>query len=251
MAKRLSGTKTASSVISPPALLPAPATEFVGTASDPALPEDLALALLKHSDLRPETLEALSKNAGVMKGRKLKLALVAHPRTPRHVSLPMLRHLFTFDLMQVALLPAVPADIKKAADEALVTRLESISYGERLTLARRASGRVAEALLRDKEAKVVRTALENARLTEAAVVKALMRTASSAVFVEAVCRHAKWSLRREVRIALLRNEKTPLARALEYARSLSPALVRDILHNSRLSARVKTFLEKEFVHGKN
>lgn len=218
---------------------------LVAAAADSNLTEDRALALLKRPELPAAVLEALSKNSSLMKSRKPRLTLVSHPRTPRHVSLPMLRHLFTFDLMQVALLPVVPADLKKAAEEALITRLESISYGERLTLARRASGAVAGALLQDKEARVIRAALENSRLTEVTMVKPLMRTACPAALVEAACRHPKWSVRREVRIALLRNEKTPLARALEYARSLPPPLVREILHSSRLPARIKAGLMKE------
>ena len=76
-----------------------------------------ALALLKHSDLPTQALDRLSRNSGIMKSRKVKLALVEHPRTPRHISIPMVRHLFTFDLMQVALTPVVPADIKMAAEE--------------------------------------------------------------------------------------------------------------------------------------
>src|ERR1700690_4089782 len=77
--------------------------------TDPALNEDRALTLLKRTDLPSDALEALSKNASVMKSRKVKLALAQHPRTPRHVSLPMIRHLFTFDLMKIALTPVVPA----------------------------------------------------------------------------------------------------------------------------------------------
>jgi len=107
---------------------------------DVPLTEDLALALLQHHDLPPETLERLSSSAA-MKSRKVKLALVEHPRTPRHISLPMVRHLFTFELMQVALAPVTPADVKIAAEESLIHRLETVSEGERLSLARRASGR--------------------------------------------------------------------------------------------------------------
>ena len=110
--------------------------------------------LLKHSDLPTQALDRLSRNRGIMKSRKVKLALVEHPRTPRHISVPMVRHLFTFDLMQVALTPVVPADIKMAAEESLINRLERLSQGERLTLAHRASGRVAAALLLDPEARV-------------------------------------------------------------------------------------------------
>src|SRR5882757_9525206 len=70
-------------------------------AADPAITEDLALVLLKRSDLPSQALNQLSKNASLVKSRKLRLALVEHPKTPRHVSVPLVRHLFTFDLMQV------------------------------------------------------------------------------------------------------------------------------------------------------
>jgi hypothetical protein len=218
---------------------------LTAAASDPGLTEDLALVLLKRGDLPAQALDQLSKNSSVMKSRKVKLAVVEHPRTPRHISIPMVRHLFTFDLMQVALTPVVPADIKLAAEESLINRLEKIAQGERLALAHRASGRVAAALLRDPEPRVIHAALENSRLTESAIIKAVIRHDAPAALVVAVCHHSKWSPRREVRIALLRNEKTPLARAVEFARSLPPTLVREILHSSRLPAATKSSLLKD------
>jgi hypothetical protein len=177
-------------------------------ASDPALTEDLALALLKQSDLPSQVLDRLSRNGGVMKSRKVKLALVEHLRTPRHISVPLVRHLFTFDLMRVALTPVVPADIKMVAEESLINRLERLSQGERLSLAHRASGRVAATLLIDREPRVIHAALENSRLTESAVIKVLMRRDAPEAFVRAVCHHSKWSPRREIRVALLHNGKT-------------------------------------------
>jgi hypothetical protein len=215
---------------------------ITAAASDPALTEDLALVLLKRSDLPAQALDQLSKNGGVMKSRKVKLAVVEHPRTPRHVSIPMVRHLFTFDLMQVALMPAVPADIKLVAEQSLINRLERLPQGERLSLAHRASGRVAAELLHDPEARVIHAALENPRLTESAVIKVLMRDDASAALVASVCQDSRWSARREIRIALLRNEATSLAWALEFARSLPAALVREILQDSRLPAAAKESL---------
>ena len=208
-------------------------------ASDPALTEDLALSLLKSPDLTAEALEQLAKNGNALKHRKVKRALVEHPKTPRHVSLPLVRQLYTFDLMQVALTPVVPADVKRAADDVLCSKLATISQGERLTLAHRGSGRIAEALLSDSETRVMHAALKNSRLTESAIVRALARPGSSTAFVEAVCHHARWSPRREVRIALLRNEKTPPARAMAIAHFLPAGLVREILHSSRLPEHVK------------
>jgi hypothetical protein len=212
------------------------------TASAPSLTEDLALLLLKRNDLPAEILERVSKNGAVAKGRKVRLALVKHPRTPRHVSMPMLRHLYTFDLMQVALAAIVPADVKLAAEETLIHRLEAISIGEKLSLARRASGRISGELLLDREPRVVSTALENSRLTEATVIKVLMRKDTPAKFVEMVCHHPKWSVRREIRVALLRNEKTSLARALEFAGSLPARLIPEILQASRLPTSIKAHL---------
>jgi len=213
--------------------------------TDPSLTLDLAIALLKRRDLPAQVVEQLGKNGTLMKSRKLKLAMVEHPRTPRHLSLPMVRHLFTFDLMKVALTPGAPADIRIAADEALANRLEKISMGERLSLAHRASERIARALLLDSETRIVHAALENSRLTEASIIKALMRRNASVAFVEAVCRHSKWSPRREIRMALLRNEKTPLARALEFARSLPVPLARELLQGSRLPTNIKSCVLKD------
>ncbi len=214
------------------------------------LTEDEALSQLKQSDVSAEALEQLSKNSITMKSRKVKLALAGHPRTPRHVSLPMVRHFFTFDLMQLALTPVVPADVKKASEDALIHRLEMISSGERLTLARRASGRIAGELLLDAENRVMQAALENSRLTEAPIIKAMLQQNASAALGQAVCHHAKWSLRREVRIALLRSPHTPMAKAMEFARGMPAPMLREILQNSRLPANTKSYLLQDVAEHK-
>jgi hypothetical protein len=221
----------------------APSAEVLDqTATEPILSSDLALSFLKRSDLRSETLEALSKDSSVMNSRKVKLALVRHSKTPRHVTLPLLRHLFTFDLMQVALSPAVPADIKVAADELLANRLGTLSTGERLSLARRGSGRIAGVLLLDKEARVMEAALENPRLSESSLIQAITRQHTASHFIEAACRHPEWSVRFEVRLALLRNGNTPLPKALEFMRALPAAAVGEILTESGLPLNVRSYL---------
>ena len=214
-------------------------------AADARLTEDLALALLERRDLPRAVIELLAKNGAVMKHRPVIAAIVRHPHSPRHVSLPIARHLYTFELMQIALLPGIAADIKMAAEEVIVSRLETVSAGERLSLAKQGSGRVAAALLLDAEARVVHAALLNPRMTEVFIVKALMREEAPEHFVEAVCRHPKWSLRAEIRMALLRNDKTPLARVLQFARAMPKPALRDILTHSRLGANVKMYLMKE------
>jgi hypothetical protein len=219
--------------------------ELRRAASHAGLSEELAMALLERRDLPPEALEALSKNATALKPRRVLVALVAHPKTPRHVSLPAIRHLYTFELMELALAPTVLADIKKAAEETLISRLEKITLGERTTLARRASGRIAAVLLLDAEPRVVEAAAGNPFLTEALVVRALMSNKATPALVEIAGRDPKWSLRREVRIALLRNEHTPADQAAVFAHSLPSGVLHEMLEESQLPQARREQLQQE------
>jgi hypothetical protein len=216
--------------------------ELLAVASGHALSEEIALALLTRRDLPPNVIEAISKNPAVTKNRKVNLAIASHPRAPRHVSLPLTRYLYTFDLVKIALLPAVPADVKVAVDETIISRLEQISEGERLTLAKQASGRVAGALLLDRQERIVQAALNNPKMTEAIVIKALGDREATAAMVRLVCSHSQWSVRRDIRLALLRNQHTPLAQAIVFAASFPKHLVREVLSKSALRPEIKKYL---------
>jgi len=195
--------------------------------------EDQAVAFLQRKDLTTDMLSSLARNPEAVKSRKVLLALIAHPCTPRHVSIPLLRRTFVFDLMQVTLTPSIAADIKRAAEDQLLVRLETLSTGEKTTLAKRASGRVAAALLQDEDERVVEPALDNAQLTESFVVQALMKPRAPEVLFELASEHRNWSLRPEVQLALLRSEKTPLSRAQEFASSFSNEVLESVLPDSR------------------
>ncbi len=215
---------------------------LLAVAADARLTEDLTLALLNHRDLPREALEALSKNGSLMRQRKVRMAVVMHPRTPRHVSVPTIRHLYTFELMQVALQPSVQPDVKRAAEEVLINKLASISSGERATLARRSSGRVAAALLLDKEERIMQAALANPQMTEVSVVKVLKAEHGTELLAPAVSRHQKWSYRNDVKAALLGNKNTPSGRLIHLAAELPIHLIKDVLRSGRLSSQAKNSL---------
>jgi hypothetical protein len=195
--------------------------------------EDQAIAFLQRRDLTAEMLTSLSRNAEAMKSRKVLLALIAHPRTPRHVSIPLLRRTFVFDLMQVALTPAVAADVKRAAEDQILLRVEALSAGEKTTLAKRASSRVSAVLLQDDDARVILPALDNSHLTESLVVQALMKPRAPAVLFEMVSEHPNWCQRPEVQLALLRSENTPIDKAKRFATHFSESTLRDTVPESR------------------
>jgi hypothetical protein len=215
---------------------------LIAVAADARLTDDLALALLNHRDLPREALEVLSKNGSLMRQRKVRVAVVMHPRTPRHVSVPTIRHLYTFELMQVALLPSVQPDVKRVAEEVLISKLASISSGERTTLARRSSGRVAAALLLDKEERIMQAALANPQMTEVSIVKVLKAEPGTEFPAPAVSRHQKWSYRNDVKAALLGNKNTPSGRLIHLAAELPVNLIKDILRSGRLSRQARNSL---------
>ena len=215
---------------------------LAAVAADARLTEDLALALLNRNDLPREALESLSKNGPLARLRKVRMAIVVHQRTPRHVSVPTIRHLHTFDLMQVALLPSVPPDVKRAAEEVLISKLASISSGERITLARRSSGRVAGALLLDKDERIMQAALANPQMTEVSIVKALKAGHGTELLAPAVARHQKWSYRNDVKAALLGNKDTPSGRLIHLAAELPINLIKDVLRSGRLTSQAKNSL---------
>jgi hypothetical protein len=211
----------------------------VSSSSNP-FSENQALALSHQADVSADVLTRLSRDSNVLKSRKVALALAMHARTPRHVSIPLLRRLFTFDLMQVSLTPAVAADIKRAAEDQILLRLESLSIGEKTALARRASGRVAAALLQEPDERVSKPALDNSQLTEAHVIQALMKPVAPEELFLLVCRHSKWSQRHEVQAALLRSEKTPPGVAAEFLDHFSTEALRQMVPEPRLEQLLTT-----------
>ncbi len=181
---------------------------------NPAISEEHLKVLLSRPGVTGKVLRGIASREALVRPYPIKLALVRHPRTPRSVSIPLLRYVYLFDLAKLVSTPQVAPEVRRLAEEAIVSRVNVISLGERLTLSRQGSARVAAALLGDPEPRVFQAALENPHLTQDGVVKALAGDSISAEAVEAIAVHPRWSLRYDVRLALLRHPCTSLARAL-------------------------------------
>lgn len=217
-------------------------------AKESGLNEELALALLRRRDLPGTVIEKLARNERVARLRAVRHAVVCHQHTPRHISLPLLRHFYPFELMKLALIPQLPADLKRAAEEALVAKSAALSAGERLTLAKRGSSRLAAELVLDADPRVSEAALKNPRLTEEGVVRALLDPRAPSHFSVAVCHDRKWRLRSEVRVAALRCEFTPLAHAIDFAGNLREEQLSQVLAQSKLPLRIREYLLQTAAH---
>ena len=212
---------------------------------NPALDETQVCLLLERKDLPGEILEEVGRRKALLKSYRVKRALAFHPRTPRLVSLRLLRDLYLMDLVQVAILPGVSAELKRNAEEQLIARLPQLPLGQKITLARRGPARVAGALLAEGHAQVTSVVLDNPYLTEAQILKVLSREKLPVSVIPAIIQHRKWSITYNVRLALIRHPAAPLATILSYLPQLTVSDLRELAAPGIVPENLRKYLQAE------
>ena len=216
-----------------------------------AFDETHVCLLLERKDLSGLLLEEISKRKTWRAVYRVRLGLAAHPHTPRLIAMRLLRELHLMDLVRISLLPTTSMELRRLADERVLTQLPQLPLGQKLTLARRGSTRIAAGLVAHGPEQVSRVALDNSFLTESQLLKTLAKEALPAGIVAAVARHDKWSKLVNIRVALLRHPHAPA----ELLPALVPGLPRreieDLLELSRLPEYVRAPLREELERGKN
>jgi hypothetical protein len=212
---------------------------------NPALDETQLCLLLDRKDLPTEVLEEVARRKPLLKNYRVRRALAFHPRTPRLASLRLIRELYLMDLVQLTLLPGISVELKRNAEEQLVARLPQLPLGQKITLARRGTGRVAGALLAEGHAQVLSVVLDNGSLTEAQVLKALSRDRLPIGVVTAIAQHRKWSHTYNVRLALVRHPSSTLSTILAYLPELTVSDLRELAAPGIVSENLRKYLLAE------
>jgi hypothetical protein len=212
---------------------------------NPALDETRLTLLLTRKDLPTEILEEIGRRKGFLKSYSVKKGLLLHPRTPRLIGLRLLKELYLMDLVQFTLSPAVPAELKRYAEEQIVARLPQMPLGQKITLARRGPSRVAGALVANGHAQVMPIALENPYLTEAQVLKVLAREKVPVAVVQALANHRKWSESYNVRLAIVRNSSTPMSIVLGFLPQLTVNDLRVLAEPGIVAENLRKYLLAE------
>ena len=212
---------------------------------NPALDEALLCLLLERKDLPGDLLGEVARRKEWMRSYRVKVRLAGHPHASRLVALPLIRQLFLFDLVNLTLSPATPAEMRRIAEDVIVNRLPQLALGQRLTLARRGSARVAAALLAEGNERVVPLALDNAFLTESQVLKVLSREELPEIVPASIARHRKWAYLYNVRMALVRHPLTPLARVLAFLPDLTLRDLDELSGARSLPASLKQYIRAE------
>jgi len=204
----------------------------------------LLSSLLDRKDLPESILERIAKRTSWMSDAAVRQKVATHPRAPRRVALRLLRDSHLQDLVQLTLQPAAALEARRLAEELIIGRIGQLPLGQKVTLARRSSARVAGALLSESSQTVVTAALENSFLTEAQLLKALSQRALIAETVSAIGHHAKWSKHSAVRLALVTHPRAPL----DLVMALLPELPRRDLQDLAAVAQLPLSLRRYVRH---
>jgi hypothetical protein len=114
--------------------------------------------------------------------------------------------------------------------------------GNKLTLARRGTAAVVEALLREGIPQLVDACLENPHLKEGSVHQFIASAAATAETISMIARSSRWKGRPNIRLAILKNPRTPAIWFTLFLPGLPQGTLRDLLSIPRL-----TFPQKELV----
>jgi hypothetical protein len=212
---------------------------------NPSLDETHVCLLLERKDLPGTLLDEIARRKTWRTNYRVRRALAGHPHTPRLVAIRLLRDLHLMDLVRISLLPASPVELRRLAEERVLTQLPQLPLGQRIMLARRGSARVASGLIVQGPEQVARIALDNSFLTESQLLRALAKEGLAAQTVAAIAKHEKWSKLMNVRIALLRHPHAPVERLLSFLPDVPRRDMEDLLKLSRLPGSVRSHLRRE------
>lgn len=224
-----------------------PAAEVLRTLlKNPSLGEEHLLALLKRRDLGEDLLKAVYQLERHADSHRLQMAVASHPATPGEIVLTLLPRLFLFELLTICTLATTSPDQKLAAERVILQRLPSTEPGQKLALARRGTPTLVAELLKEGDYTIMAVCLDNPRLREVAILQFLNGATAKAETISLIARHPRWQSRPNLRLAILKNRKTPPVWFTLFLPHLPVGDVRNLLHSNRLSPTQRDLVRQEF-----
>jgi hypothetical protein len=211
----------------------APVPYLVGALDNPGLgPIQLGL-LLRNRSATPELLARVARNRGWTRHYEVKKGLVQHPRTPLAIGRALVHHLYWRDLAETADDRRAHPTVRRHCEELLKIRLLELSLGERISLARVASPGLIQSLREAGESRVLKALLGNPKLREPDAVSIADGKEVPGTVLGRLAEHPEWGRRHAVRLALVRNPRTPVPVALNLVRRFPRPELRRLAKDGR------------------
>jgi hypothetical protein len=206
--------------------------------------EDEALAVLDNPYVTPAVCQAIAQAQRLAAFYSVRLRLVAHKQTPQAHAVKFVHYLYWSDLVHLSVDVKVPAPVRRAIDTILLTKIDKLTLGERITSAKRCSHALIKELLFDPDPRVFEALLVNQRLREDDLLLLASSDRATKAQLQLLAGDRKWSYRYTIRKALVMNPLTPRSTAASLLRLLTPRDLRMIHANPKTSVYVRRCIER-------
>ncbi len=187
-----------------------PDCNFISTLfRNPLISEEHLLVLLKRRDLTEELVALIYRKKQQSLSHRAILALVKNPAASGTLIRNLLPQLRLFELVDLCYLPGVTPDQKLAAERSIIQRLPTTPLGNKITLARRGTANIVAELTKEGHPQLFAVCLGSSRMRETAIYQFLRGATANAETISLVARHSRWNQRPNLRLAILKNQKTP------------------------------------------
>jgi len=209
--------------------------------------EQDVLIIANRKNLPGDVLEAIAKNKRWAESYPIRLALSRNPKTPLFVALSISRYLRLFDLAEISRSHFLPLNYRHKIENIIMEKIPTMPLGIKRTLAKISSGNVLLTLVQDKDREAVNACLNNPHLIEAHLFKVVTRYDSYPETIRIISKHEKWSSRYTIRLALLKNSNTPLARCVQFLEDLKTLDLKELYADPSVPKGVKPYIHNELI----
>ena len=188
--------------------------------ANPAMTVQHVILLLRNAHITQDMLESICENQEWISQHTVQFAVVNCPKTPHTLAMRVLQLLFWRDLVKTAGNLRISPRLRRAAENHLRDKLLELSMGEKITIARTGPRSVIAFLREETAPRVISALLQNPHTIEDDVLRLINDEFTEPEILSAIGKEYKWSASYPVRLALVRNERTPLPLSLSFLSKL-------------------------------
>lgn len=195
--------------------------------------------ILRNPYCASEAVELLARQERLLAYYEVRRELALARQTPEALALRLVPGLWWRDLMLLSLDARLAPLVRRAAELNLVARLPKLAVGEKVSLARRASGGIFSHLRNDPNPRVITALLDNPRLTEGLLLPLVASATASPLVLQLIAGDPRWGPRYPIRLAVARNPQTPVETALRTLPLLRKIDLKAMAGDPRLAVAVR------------
>ncbi|HET8946524.1 MAG TPA: hypothetical protein VFQ07_06045 [Candidatus Polarisedimenticolia bacterium] len=203
-----------------------------------------ALLLLRSRSLSVGLIRRIAATPEWVRNDRVRAALVLHPRTPRPIALGLLPQLRWLDLLKATTTASLPAPIALGAERLLAQKLGEMALGEKITLARAASGAVVRALRKESSPLLLRALLDNPRFGPEDALDRAGRAETPAASLRLLAESPRFRDRVDLRGALAAHASTPPQVALRLLAAMDRGELLRLLEQPSISPLLRVAAER-------